>query len=123
MRFTLPLPPPLNACYGVTTSRQGRPYSYKRNPAKAWERDAQLLIYQQLGKLNPIESKVSLTVELYLVRDRDIDSSHKLLLDTLQSVNMIKNDKQIIELNTKKVYPAKEPRIVVELLNVGTTTP
>lgn len=122
MRFELPLPPPLNACYGVNISRQGRPYSYKRRIAKEWQDEACLIIWQQVGNHPPSLDKFIANVELHVIRDRDIDSSHKLLLDTLQTANIIKNDKQIVELNTKKVYPSKVGKLVVELFHVEPDT-
>jgi Holliday junction resolvase RusA-like endonuclease len=122
MKFTLPLPPPLNACYGSAVSRNGRPYPYKRNIAKTWQRDAIYLIISQVGKITESTLPVSVDIKLYVTRNRDIDSSHKLLLDTLQMSHLIKNDMQIIHLCTDKVYPSKEPRVMVDLNYVGATT-
>lgn len=117
-RFELPLPPALNRCYRAHVSNRGRPYTYKTTEAKRWQRDARMLIYSQTKDRKKFTDSVRVAVELYLKRDRDIDSSFKLLLDTLEYANIIDNDRQIVELITKKVYPFKEEsKIVVEIDN------
>ena len=117
MKFELTLPPTLNHSYGVTNHRGGRSYMYKRSDAKAWQREARLDIYQQLGKVETITDPVKIVMELYLKHNRDIDSSHKLLLDTLEYAQIIKNDKQIIDLHTKKFYGEKRnPKKLTKLV-------
>ena len=113
MKFELTLPPVLNKAYGITNTRKGRPYTYKKTETKGWQRDARLEIYQQVGKVPMLTDDVVVNIELHLKFNRDIDSSHKILLDTLEYAQIIKNDKQIIELNTKKFYPSKKPRMIV----------
>ena len=85
---------------------------YKRSDAKRWQRDAFLLIYSKV-KENPFfDKQVNVECHLYLKRDRDIDSSFKLLCDTLENAKVIKNDKQIRRLSAEK-YKSKDPKLVV----------
>jgi Holliday junction resolvase RusA-like endonuclease len=122
LRVRLPLPPTLNHSYGTFSTKTGRSYIYKRNTAKAWQQEATFIIRGARKQKPLIETPVSVKVTLYLIRNRDIDSSHKLLLDTLEFAQVIKNDKQIFHLETDKIYPAKEDGLEVEVRYVGTGT-
>lgn len=115
MICTLPLPPALNHAFRAAISSQGRPYTYKTADAKRWQEEATLLINASRKTKEMILGPVRVVVKLYLKVDRDIDSSHKLLLDTLQVAGVIKNDKQIVELLTTKIRVKVGPRLVIIL--------
>ena len=114
MKFTLPLPPALNKCYRPSVGANGKPYTYKTKTAKQWQSDAFYLMKQQMTDRRTIDSYVTLNIALHLKRDRDIDSSHKLLLDTLEYAKVINNDKQIKLLITHK-HKSNNPRVEIEI--------
>ena len=62
------------------------------------------------------KGKFSVKVYLYLKRDRDIDSSFKLLLDALEGV-VWENDKQVVEIYCRK-YKSDNPRMLVEIKEI-----
>jgi len=106
INFKLDLPPPLNACYRPTM-RGGHYSIYKSKEAKEWQEYCGLTVNKYLldHKLEvdlDKKDKFALEVDLYLKRDRDIDSSLKLLLDALEGQIYV-NDKQVTELKVKKV--------------------
>ena len=102
LSIELDLPPALNKAYRASVSRNGRPYTYKTTEAKRWQRESQLIINASRKVKETEESPVGVNVKLFLSRDRDIDSSFKLLLDTLENAGVIKNDRQIGQLNAQK---------------------
>jgi len=115
LRVRLPLPPVQNHAYGASATKSGRPFVFKRNVAKAWQTEATLLIRSARQRKTLITTKVSVLVILYLTHNRDIDSSHKLLLDTLEYAQVLKNDRQIFHLDTYKVYPSPEEGLLLEV--------
>ena len=121
IKLELPLPPAINASYGVTSSKKGISYMYKRAEAKRWQRDAFLLIYSQTKDHSMFNEQVVVKCELHLKRDRDVDSSFKLLCDTLENAKIIKNDRQIVEISARKFYPSKESKMLVEIYVDSTT--
>ena len=112
---SLPLPPALNSAFRAAIARTGRPYTYKTTEAKRWQSDACLLLNASRKTKETIEGPVSVTVTLLLKIDRDIDSSHKLLLDTLQESGILKNDKQVQRLETIKMKDKNNPRVIITL--------
>jgi crossover junction endodeoxyribonuclease RusA len=113
MNFTLPLPPPLNAVY---KTGQGR--FYKSKKAKDWEQEAYFVIKSQTRRyksLQELTSPLYVGITLFLKRDRDIDSSMKLLFDLLEDAGIIENDNLIEHLNIKKFMDKKNPRMEIEI--------
>ena len=117
MNFTLPLPPSINKTYGV--SRFGASAMYKKTVVKEWETKAGWEIKQQLLKLGvkkkqlPYKGKIRMDVTWYFLRNRDIDSGIKVLLDFLEDYNIYENDQQIVEVKMKKEFDATNPRVEV----------
>ena len=62
------------------------------------------------------KGQFSVTVYLYLKRDRDIDSSFKLLLDALEGV-VYKNDRQVVEIYCRK-YKSDNPKMLIEIKEI-----
>ena len=94
--------PALNALYG--TNKWGS--KYIRPEGKAWKEE---LIYAIRGSgMNEFTGKVKLDVLLKTCRHQDIDSILKILFDSIQASEIIKDDYQIFELVMKKVRVKKE---------------
>lgn len=109
----LPLPPALNHCYRAAINNN-RPYLYKTSAAKQWQEEAGWILKTKFKKEKlPITEPVAVHIHLYLKHDRDIDSSHKLLLDTLQFVGIIANDKQVKLLITEK--QVGDPKLEIKI--------
>jgi Holliday junction resolvase RusA-like endonuclease len=120
LTFELPKPPALNRAYRAAVSRAGRPYTYKSSAAKRWQKDAAWLIISQRRDVETFTGKVAVHMRLYLNRDRDIDSSFKLLLDTLETSKVIVNDKQIVELSAVK-HKDKRDIVEIDVIDLETT--
>lgn len=113
MQFSLPLPPPLNDMYRSAVSKYGRPYTYVVGVAKQWKKDACLTI----GKNVPhYDVPVLLKLKVYLKRDRDYDSSLKLLSDVLQMSGVVENDRLIYRAEIEKFKPSDNPRVEIEVV-------
>lgn len=108
MKVILPLPPTTNNAYGIVGKRR---YMYAE--AKSWK---EMAIYKfKLYKgVNPAIVKIS----YYLKFNRDVDGSHKLILDAMQGrgggAGVMEDDTTIVELHLYK-YKAKDtPRVEVD---------
>lgn len=110
--FVIPLPPPINQTY-KTTLKGG---FYKSEKAKEWEKEAGWEIKSQKGKQQKV-SKKTYTVDIiyYLTRDRDIDSSIKILFDLLQKQQIIQNDRLITNLYATKRIVKKDPHVEITI--------
>lgn len=106
MKFILPLPPTLNHTY-----KMGRGKYYKDQKAVNWEEEVGWVVRQKKPLLGPLKVQIY----MFLNRDRDIDSSLKLVLDTMAKVGVYNNDNQIVFLNVEKKVDKGEPRMVVEV--------
>ena len=102
--------PAINRMY--KTTRAGG--FYKTQEAKDWIDEATYSLMQYRTKYKMIDGTVSLRVDFYFKRDRDIDSSLKSLFDLLQG-KLYKNDSQIIELWVRKFINKEDPRIEIEM--------
>lgn len=77
--------------------------------------------YQSIGRYaphKPSEKRIALEVTIYPAdkRDSDIDNRNKLILDTLEEAQFIKNDSQIDEILTrrgKEIVPGGRVDIVL----------
>lgn len=107
MIITLSLPPPLNQTY-----RTVKGYVYKTRAARDWEQEADWAI-RKSWKGKPMEGNVTMTVRLFLKRDRDLDASLKLLFDLLEKQRVYKNDRQVKELHVCKLEDKDWPRCEV----------
>lgn len=120
--ITLPMPPALNRAFRSAVTRQGRPYSYKSSAAKRWQQDAWFLIRNK-WHFEPMEPPIIVDVFIDPIRDRDIDSSAKLLLDTLQEAGVYKNDMKIVSLHLHKpierTKETKSDSIVVSVVSIA----
>lgn len=112
MKFIVPLPPTLNATY---KTGQGR--FYKAKVAKDWEEEAGYLILSKMVKLREkrITEPCSVELDMYINRDRDIDSSIKIVLDLLQSSRILENDRLVHDLHVNKFINKQDPHLEVNI--------
>ena len=94
--FKLDLPPALNSVYR-SAYINGHVVTYKSKEAKAYCEYVQYT----LSRVKPTDSNVHLHFEFLFRRDRDIDSSLKVLLDAFSGY-IYKDDKQITRLDVWK---------------------
>ena len=111
MKFTLPIPPSINAMYRRKTYGYGL---YKTAEARLWIVEAKKIILKDRKKT--ILGKVDIDAFFYFARDRDIDSSLKSLLDVLQEAKVYKNDSQVYSLLVQKQKDKDNPRVELEIL-------
>lgn len=110
IKFTTSLPPTLNHIrYNNHT---------KTKEAKDWIIQCQCMCVMAMRRDNLFcedihKGKFCITVNMFVKRDRDIDSSVKLLLDALEGI-VYKNDKQVVDLNISK-YKSDNPRLEIEI--------
>jgi Holliday junction resolvase RusA-like endonuclease len=92
----LDLPPALNSVYR-SAHINGHIVTYKSKEAKVYTEYVKLL----MCRIKPTEKNVHLHLEFYFRRDRDIDSSLKVLLDCFSGC-IYNDDKQITRLDVWK---------------------
>jgi Holliday junction resolvase RusA-like endonuclease len=93
------LPPSANTLYRTNKSNR----IYKPAPIKDFNEYVKSVIhYEEL-----LTQNLKLEIEIYIMRDRDIDNSLKILLDSFNGV-IYKDDKQVIELNIRKIKITKK---------------
>ena len=117
MKFTLPLPPPINQTYkAVYSSRLKRTVFFMSYPAKKWKTQVEKMLALKEDKPY-FESTLTMQITLYLNHQRDIDSGLKIIMDVLQGI-IYKNDSQITKLTViKKNNKAFEPKAEIEVHN------
>jgi len=90
---------------------------FKSHEARMWEQQALFDIARQ--KVPPLaEGKVYVVMDMFLKRDRDIDSSQKIVLDILAKAGIYTNDKLVEHLTIRKFIDKESPHIVVEVGNL-----
>lgn len=109
--FEFSLPPTLNNTYKISGNRM-----YKSQEAIDWQEVVGWEIKSKHIKL--IKEEVFVGISMFLKRDRDIDSSLKLILDTLADVGVYKNDSQVISLRVEKFVDKINPRMEVLIFEV-----
>lgn len=107
--ITLPMPTSVNATY-----RTGNGNYFKTSKARDWEYDAAEWLLEQHIKQNQLKGDVYVGIEMFVKRDRDIDSGLKIVLDFLQG-KFYENDKQVKHLNVKKYEDKVQPRVEVTI--------
>lgn len=105
----LELPPTTNHTY----FHKGR-MVFKSKEARDWENQALLDIRKQKVPVLA-EGAVFVVIDMFLKRDRDIDSSHKIILDIFAKAGIYANDKLVTHLTVRKFVDKENPRIIVEL--------
>lgn len=95
------------------------PKVYITNEGKAIKEGYQWEAKSQYRK-KPMKDELEVWTTLYLKTKRraDIDNFHKLLLDSLTGI-VWEDDSQIVEYHISKRHDAKNPRIEIEVLEIG----
>lgn len=104
--------PSKSNCYKIITL-YGHGSLAKRKALKEYEKS----FYMQcpIRGLN-IKGYFKLKVDVYHENMRpDLDNAFKILLDCLQSCKVIKNDRQCVEINARKLIDKSNPRIEFEI--------
>ncbi len=110
--FTIPdLPPSLDSIYKVGKGRKGQTHIYKDENVAVFEK----ICMYMLPKIEaPLECLLSLSLT-YTFKDHkqwlvsDVDNRLKVMLDTLQKLGIVKNDRQIKKLlNVELVHGLKD---------------
>ena len=93
---------------------KARAMFYKSKEVKLWETKTQ---YELLSHSNPrITESFELSVVVYFKNSRqDLDNIFKALLDVLQSVGWIANDKDCVSIIAKKRIDSLNPRYYFKL--------
>lgn len=110
--LTLSLPPTLNHTYKV-----GRGRFYKDKKVIDWEDQTEWMIKQQRlhgVKIPKLTGEIKAYINMFLKRDRDIDSSLKLVLDTLARMGFYENDRQVVRIEVTKTK-SDDPRLEITL--------
>jgi len=81
--------------------------------AKDWKELAQNKA-REVWKGKPVECPVSVTISVFLKRERDLHGGLKILCDSLEGI-VYKNDKQITEMILHKEFDKENPRIAVRV--------
>lgn len=110
MNFVLPLPQTTNHAYATSGG-----HWYKTAKAKEWEDEAGWRV-KKVWKRTPIQGDVSVSMQLFLKLDRDIDGSIKSILDLFQRMGVYENDRQVISLTVDKFVDKDNPRVEVTIL-------
>lgn len=101
-------PPSKSNAYRVITVR-GHGSLAKTTATKKYEES----FFMQCSLRNAnIDKRFKLTMDVYFSSDRpDIDNSCKVVLDCLQTINAIKNDRLCSDLHVRKLIDKENPRI------------
>lgn len=103
MWFILPLPPGINKTYKKGRGKYGIVDNfYKTKEAKEWEEIAGWEIKKVWKNKKPIKGNCCVFINLYLERNRDLDSCTKIVFDLLQRQHVITNDSLIISSRQEK---------------------
>lgn len=87
----------------------GKGKYYKDKKAVDWEEEVGWIVKQK----KPLTGDLQVQIYMCLARDRDIDSSLKLVLDTMAKVGVYENDSQIQEMLVSKYIDKENPRMVI----------
>lgn len=110
IQFEIPLPPTLNS--RVSDLMSGR-HKTARSRAQHETFKEAVLFNQSLVGVKPLDGWLLLELDLHLKRDRDIDSSTKVLMDVLNG-KLWHDDSQVVKLIVEK-YRSAVPKAVVRV--------
>lgn len=84
--------------------------------SKALKEYEQTFFMQCRSRGRMIDKRFALTIDVFYSSDRpDLDNALKIVLDCLQSCQVIKNDRLCAEIRARKLIDKKEPRIVLAI--------
>ena len=85
--------------------------------AKLFKESVAWLAKDAYGNHKPMVDKVSVIINFYLKRDRDLLGSDKLLMDALQGIVYV-NDKQIVHAELNKFVDKEDPRVELTVIKL-----
>ena len=91
--------------------RMGRGRIYKTEKAYDWQTSEGWKMKMAWGGKKPLQGPLRFDMTIYYKRDRDLDSSEKLIWDTLQGTRVIENDSQFVEKHVYKKQDKEFPRL------------
>lgn len=100
------MPPSDNHLYGMKGKKK---FMYQEG--KDWKEEAQI-IAKSTYKRKPTTKPLTMTINFYLKRDRDVHGSGKLIADSLEGIVYV-NDKQIKKMIFEKFIDKENPRIEI----------
>jgi len=109
MKIVLPTCVSDNHLYGMRGKTR---FMYKEG--KEWKENAQM-IAKLKWKKKPTTKPLTMTINFYLKRDRDVHGSGKLIADSLEGIVYV-NDKQIKKMIFEKFIDKDNPRIEIEII-------
>jgi Holliday junction resolvase RusA-like endonuclease len=104
----LPLPPSLNAMYRTKKNFYG---IYKTDEAESWEDE----VRWKLSRRKKLSGKIKMGIDMFLKRDRDIDSCLKAILDAFEGI-LYDNDRQVFDLHVSKYFDKANPRVEISVM-------
>ena len=115
IKLTLPLPPSSNKYWRHVAMPNGRSATLISKEARIYKRQVALLVNSSVL----IQSNIAITVRIFRAqRSGDLDNKLKVLFDSLQGV-IYANDSQIVEIHAFRYEDKLEPRVEVEIRNLG----
>lgn len=111
MKVVLPLPKPTNAMY-----RHHGHTVYMIANGKEWLTSS---LWNLKTLYKPPQQPTELYIRYYLKRDRDVDGSHKIILDLFEKAGWYTNDNIVKKLTLEKFVDKVNPRVEVELLPIS----
>ena len=115
IKLTLPMPPSVNAYYGVVPGTQKR---YLTKKAKAFRHDVAVIVATAGLRGHFGKSKLAVRVDLNFASGGDCDNRNKPLLDALQESFLYDNDRQIKDLRVVIGHPVKGGRCNVTIWRI-----
>lgn len=114
MNLTLPFPPYVNNMY-LTLMMKGRPVRVPSGEAKKYKK----AVAKRCGHLRPFTGELRLELKVYRPRRiGDLDGTFKALIDSMKGFAFI-DDKQITEIHAFRLDDKMNPRVEVEITEIG----
>jgi crossover junction endodeoxyribonuclease RusA len=117
LKLTFPVPPSANR-YWRTVVAKGRAMTFVSTEAKQYKKDVSTLA-KVAGIRRLLQSELAVTVRFYRAqRSGDLDNRLKCLLDAMQNAIYI-SDSQIVEIHAFRHDDKYQPRVEVEITEIG----
>lgn len=115
----LPWPPSANRYW-----RHARGRTYLSKAAKAFRANVLALVWDELGKIEPLTGDLGVVLRLTPPDCRsDVDNSQKPALDALEYAGVYANDNQVSEMHTFRGDPEPPGAILVEVWQIDAWLP
>lgn len=105
--ITLSLPPTTNNTY-----RHSGHFVYMTKKAKVWIREQGMIAKSQIFEEDHKNVTV-MSITYFLQRERDVDGSHKIIVDLLTDLGVMNDDRELLELHLYKKWDKQNPRVEI----------